>query len=280
MTKRKALGQHFLVRADILRKIIDVIDPHQDELIIEVGPGRGALTFPLAGRCGRLIAIEKDPDLIPGLLERKPENLVILEQDVLDVDFGDLLRRERSPGGAVKIVGNLPYSISSPFLFQFLAEQGPVSQGVFLLQKEVAERTAAGPGSKNRAPMSILFELDFKVRLRFTLPPGAFSPPPRVQSALVSFDKRESPLFSIEDREGFRRFLRAAFAERRKTLANNLRKLGLSAEAVKRSLAAVSLTDTIRAEQIDIGHFVELFHLLRKPGPLPESGSGGITQGT
>ena len=263
MTKRRALGQHFLVRRDILGKIIDVIDPHEDELIIEVGPGRGALTFPLARRCGRLIAIEKDPDFIPGLLEKKPENLVILEQDVLDVDVGGLLRRERRAGGAVKVVGNLPDSISSPFLFKLLDERGPVSKGVFLLQKEVAERVAAGPGSKKRAPISILFELDFEVRLRFTLPPGAFSPPPRVQSALVSLDKRESPLFAIEDREGFRRFLRAAFAERRKTLANNLKKLGLSVEAVKNALAAVSLKDTVRAEDIDTGRFVELFRLLR-----------------
>jgi 16S rRNA (adenine1518-N6/adenine1519-N6)-dimethyltransferase len=263
MTKRKELGQHFLVRRDILRKIIAVIDPHEDELIIEVGPGKGALTFPLAERCGRLIAIEKDAALIPGLLEKKPQNLVILEQDVLETDFGELLRRERGPGRAVKVVGNLPYSISTPFLFKFLDEQGPVSRGVFLLQKEVAERVAAGPGSKKRAAVSILFELDFEVRLRFTLPPGAFSPPPRVHSALVSLEKRESPLFAVEDREDFRRFLRTAFAERRKTLANNLRKLGLPADAVKRSLAAVSLPDTIRAEQVDTGNFVQLFNHLR-----------------
>jgi len=100
----------------------------------------------------------------------------------------------------LKVAGNLPYSISSPFLFKLLDEQGPVSRGVFLLQKEMAERVAAGPGSKKRAPLSILFELDFRVRIHFTLPPGAFSPPPRVHSALVSLDKREVPLFAVEDR--------------------------------------------------------------------------------
>jgi len=278
MTKRKALGQHFLTNRPILGKIIAVIDPREDELIIEVGPGKGALTFPLARRCGRLIAIEKDPALIPGLLEKKPENVVILEQDILETDFSGLLRRERGPGGPVKVVGNLPYSISTPFLFRLLEQQGPVSKGVFLLQKEVAERVAAGPGSKKRAPVSILFELDFRVRLHFTVSPGAFSPPPRVQSALVSLEKRESPLFAVEDREAFRRFLRSAFAERRKTLTNNLKRLGLAADAVKRSLAAASLNDTIRAEQVDLGRFVELFKLLR--APLPESAPGGIKQAT
>jgi 16S rRNA (adenine1518-N6/adenine1519-N6)-dimethyltransferase len=262
MTKRKALGQHFLANRHILGKIVTVIDPRREELIVEVGPGKGALTFPLAGRCGRLIAIEKDPALIPGLLEKKPENVVILEQDVLETDFRELLRREGDPGVAVKVVGNLPYSISTPFLFKILEDRGPVSKGVFLLQKEVAERIAAGPGSKRRAPMSILFELDFEVRLHFTVPPGAFSPPPRVQSALISLEKREKPLFAVGDPEGFRRFLRAAFAERRKTLANNLRRLGLPAQAVRRALAAVSLDDKIRAEQVDTGRFVELFGLL------------------
>ncbi len=193
MTKRKELGQHFLASGDILRKIIAVIDPQPDDLIIEVGPGKGALTLPLAGGCGRLIAIEKDPGLIPWLLENKPANVVILEQDVLETDLGALVRPGPGPGGAVKVVGNLPYSISTPFLFKFLDEQGPVTRGVFLLQKEVAERVAAGPGSKKRASMSILFELDFEVRLRFTVPPGAFSPPPRVLSALVSLEKRQTP---------------------------------------------------------------------------------------
>lgn len=265
MTKRKALGQHFLTSPSVLRKIITVIDPRQDDLIIEVGPGRGALTWPLAARCRRLIAIEKDAGLIPGLLGKKPENTDILERDVLDVDLGELIRRETRPGSRVKVVGNLPYSISSPFLFKLLDEPGPVSWGVFLLQKEVAERVAAQPGSKRWAPMSILFELDFRVRLCFSIPPGAFSPPPRVQSALVSLEKRESPLVAVADRKRFRRFLRTAFAERRKTLANNLKRSRASAGAVRLALAAVSLPETVRAEQVDTGRFVELYNRLAAP---------------
>jgi 16S rRNA (adenine1518-N6/adenine1519-N6)-dimethyltransferase len=263
MTKRQDLGQHFLTSRHIIDRIIAVIDPHQDELIVEVGPGKGVLTFPLAARCGRLVAIEKDPGFIPELLEKKPENVVILERDVLEIDLPGLLVSQPGPWAAFKVAGNLPYSISSPFLFKLIDGPGPLARGVFLLQKEVAERVAAGPGSKKRAPMSVLFDLNFRVRIHFTLPPGAFSPPPRVHSALVSLDRREAPLFVVEDRDGFRRFLRAAFAERRKTLANNLKRSGLSAEAIGRALAAVSLDDTIRAEEIDTARFVELFKLLR-----------------
>lgn len=262
MTKRHELGQHFLTNRQIIGRIIAVIDPHPDELIIEVGPGQGALTFPLAAGCGRLIALEKDPGLIPALLAAKPANVVILEQDVLEADFAGLCRGQAGPWAAYKIVGNLPYSISSPFLFKLLDGPGPLAKGVFLLQKEVAERVAAGPGSKKRAPLSIQFELDFRVRVHFTLPPGAFSPPPLVQSALVSLEKRAAPLFAVDNRDAFRRFLRAAFAERRKTLLNNLKKAGLSAEDVRQALAALSFPETVRAEEIDTARFVALFNAL------------------
>lgn len=263
MTKRKALGQHFLTSRPILQKIIAVIDPREDDLILEIGPGRGVLTFPLAERCARLIAVEKDPALIPRLLEKKRDNVVILEQDILQTDLREILQREPCSPGITKVVGNLPYSISSPLLFKILDEKELFSVCVFLLQKEVAERIAAGPGSKKYAPLSIFFQLDFEVRLHFEVAPGAFSPPPRVRSALISLKKRASPLFAIEDPERFRRFLRAAFAERRKTLVNNLKKLSLSTDAVKRALGGMSFDDNVRAEQVAIGRFVELFELLQ-----------------
>jgi 16S rRNA (adenine1518-N6/adenine1519-N6)-dimethyltransferase len=263
MTRRKALGQHFLTSRRVLDKIIAVIAPHADDLIVEIGPGRGALTFPLAERCGRLIAIEKDASLIPRLLERKPVNVEIIEQDILRADLGELVGREPCGRRNVRLVGNLPYSISSPLLFKVLDEKERISDCVFLLQKEVAERVAARPGSKKYAPISILFQLDFEVSLHFEVAPAAFSPPPRVRSTLISFKRRESPLFAVSDPARLRPFLRTAFAERRKTLVNNLRKLGRPADAVKRALAAVSLPDKIRAEQVDIARLVELFEALR-----------------
>jgi 16S rRNA (adenine1518-N6/adenine1519-N6)-dimethyltransferase len=164
----------------------------------------------------------------------------------------------------VKLAGNLPYSISSPLLFKVLKDKDLFTACVFLLQKEVAERLGAQPGSKDYAPLSILFQLHFEVRLRFTLAPGAFSPPPKVRSTLVSLEKRPQPLFEISDEDRFRRFLRTAFAQRRKTLLNNLKSSPFSIGLLRESFLRFSLKDTVRAEQLSIGQFVALFETLRR----------------
>jgi 16S rRNA (adenine1518-N6/adenine1519-N6)-dimethyltransferase len=262
MSQIKALGQHFLSDRSILRKIVDIIAPRKDELVVEIGAGKGALTFPLAERAGKVIAMEKDPALIPFLLVSKKKNLVVLEQDVLRFNFQNLMAEETAFRGKVKLAGNLPYSISSPLLFKVLEDKDLFSLCVFLLQKEVAARLAAQPGSKGYAPLSILFQMHFDVRVRFTLAPGAFSPPPRVQSALVSFEKRPQPLYSIADEDGFSRFLRAAFAQRRKTLFNNLKPLPFPASLLKESFGQLSLKEKVRAEQLSIGQFFALFEML------------------
>ena len=262
MSKTKALGQHFLNDRSILRKILNIIDPQKDELVIEIGAGKGALTFPLAERAGKVIAIEKDAALIPFLRENGRENLIVIERDVLEVDFRELLASEPGFRSRVKIVGNLPYSISSPLLFKVFDDKELFSACVFLLQKEVAQRVAAGPGSKSYAPLSILFQLYFEVRLRLTLAPGAFSPPPKVQSALVSLEKRTAPLFGVADEDLFRRFLRAAFAQRRKTLSNNLKSWPHRSGPIQEGLLRLGLKETARAEQLSIGEFVALFGLL------------------
>jgi len=264
MSKTKALGQHFLNDRSILRKILGVIDPQEDELVVEIGAGKGALTFPLAERAGKVLAIEKDADLIPFLKENGPKNLVVIERDVLEVDFRELVALEPGFRGRVKIAGNLPYSISSPLLFKIFEDRELFAACVFLLQKEVAQRLAARPGSKSYAPLSILFQLVFDVRLRFTLAPGAFSPPPKVQSALVSLEKRPAPLFEVKDLDLFRRFLRAAFAQRRKTLANNLKSWPQRFGPVQEALLRLGLRETVRAEELSIGEFAALFGLLKK----------------
>jgi len=264
MSKTKALGQHFLTDRSILRKIVDIIAPRKDELVIEIGAGKGALTFPLADRAGKVIAIEKDKAFIPLLRESKKDNLVLLQQDVLRLDFKNLLADEAAFRGKIKLAGNLPYSISSLLLFKVLEDKDLFSACVFLLQKEVAERLGAQPGSKDYAPLSILFQLHFDVRLRFTLAPGAFSPPPKVRSTLVSLEKRPQPLFALSDEVRFRRFLRTAFAQRRKILLNNLKSLPFSIDLLKESFRRLSLKETARAEQLSIAQFVALFELLSR----------------
>lgn len=264
MSKRKALGQHFLKDRSILRQIVDILDPRRDELVIEIGAGKGALTFPLADRAGKVIAIEKDKDLAGLLRETPRENVVIFERDVLRVDFREIIAAEMGGLRRVKLAGNLPYSISSPLLFKVLKDRDLFAACVFLLQKEVAERLAAQPGSKSYAPLSILFQIYFNVRLRFTLEPGTFSPPPKVRSTLFSLERRPAPLFVLRDEGGFGRFLRVAFAQRRKILLNNLKSQRLPLDLLKESLRRLGLPENVRAEQLTISQFVSLFELLAK----------------
>jgi 16S rRNA (adenine1518-N6/adenine1519-N6)-dimethyltransferase len=265
MDKRKALGQHFLVSLSVLRKIVTVISPREDELIVEIGAGKGALTFLLAEQGARVIAIEKDRSLIPFLREKERPNLVVLEEDVLNLNFRQLLREEARFKGKVKLAGNIPYVISSPLLFKVLEERDLFSECVFLLQKEVAERIIAAPGSKKYAPLSISFQMHFETRLHFTVAAGSFSPPPRVQSALVSLRRRPAPLFPVKNHELFRGFVRASFAQRRKTLFNNLKAFPLPPAAIKEALRRARLKENVRAEDVSIAQFVGLFELLCGP---------------
>ena len=204
-SRAKALGQHFLKNPRILKKIVHTIRPQKSDLIIEIGPGKGALTLPLVSQAGQVIAIEKDRSLAAFLQKKDLPNLTVLEADILKVDLKKLFKK--NSWEAVKLVGNLPYSISSPLLFKLLEERELFSVCVFLFQKEFAERVCAKPGTKKYAPLSILFQVYFSIRLHFFIPPDSFSPPPRVESALISLQKRKEPLFQLEE-EVFRKFLK------------------------------------------------------------------------
>lgn len=259
-TKRRALGQHFLKNKTVLNKILQRISPQKKDLIIEIGAGRGVLTFPLAEKAGKVIAIEKDPALIPHLLRKDFPNLTVLEKDIIQVDFHELLEHTLNFKESVKLVGNLPYSLSSPLLFKVLEERAHFSECIFLLQKEVAERLCGQPGSKNYAPLSILFQIHFLVKLHFIVPPVSFSPPPKVDSALVSLKRRDQPLFSIENQELFRNFLKGAFQHRRKILRKNLEKLDIPLPVVDRACQELGIARNTRPEQLSISLFVDLFH--------------------
>jgi 16S rRNA (adenine1518-N6/adenine1519-N6)-dimethyltransferase len=257
--KRRVLGQHFLKSAGVLEKIIAVIDPLPDDLIIEIGAGRGALTFPLASMAGKVLAIEKDRAFIPFLEEKGPPNLAVVVKDALDVNFKELIGKNGCFFGRAKLVGNLPYSISSPLLFKVIEERAAFRKCVFLVQKEVAERVCAGPGSKIYAPVSILLQLYFRAALVLTVHPGSFSPPPRVQSALITLDRRPSPLHPVSDERKFLRFLRACFKQRRKTLVNNLAASGTPVTRAEEACSVFGLDRSIRPEQVSIAQFVGLF---------------------
>jgi 16S rRNA (adenine1518-N6/adenine1519-N6)-dimethyltransferase len=266
--KRRVLGQHFLVSAGVLGKIIREIDPQPGDLVIEIGAGRGVLTYALAERAGRVVAIEKDPRLVSLLAKNARPNVEIVAADVLDLDFREIARTHASQGRPVKVAGNLPYAISSPLLFKVFHERQAMDRGVFLVQKEVAERVCASPGSKNFAPMSIILQLAFTAEPRFGVHPGSFSPPPKVESTAIVLEKRPHLLLPVEDENAFLDFLQQTFRQRRKTLYNNLIASGRPAAGVREALGALGLKNTIRPEQTTAAQFFALFTVLASPRKL------------
>lgn len=259
-SRRHALGQHFLASEGVLRKIAGVIGPRPGDVLVEVGAGRGVLTAALAAGGGRVVALEKDGRLVPGLREAMPANVEVVQADVLRVDFRDILKK--SGVTALRLVGNIPYSISSPLLFRVLDERALVADAVFLLQKEVAEKVTAGPGSKSYAPLGILLQNEFEAKIAFAVAPGSFSPPPKVRSALLTLRRRPAPLRPGAADEPFRAFLRAAFTERRKTLRKNLARRATPG-AIEAAYEKGGLAGSARAEELTPDALFALFRALR-----------------
>jgi len=254
---RKRFGQHFLEAAWVA-KLIGAIAPTQDQTFLEIGPGRGALTRPLAARAGRVVAIEIDRDLA-ALLERESiQNLRVLQSDFLDVDLRATLADERRP---LRVAGNLPYNVSSPILFRLLgaADEGRFfSDATLMLQKEVADRLVARPGRKEYGALAIQVTLLADVDHLLTLPPGAFRPPPKVTSAVVRLRFRP-PAVDVGDPKVFERIVRGMFLQRRKTVANALRPV---ADSLGRSsgelLERAQVDGTLRPEALTVHDIARL----------------------
>jgi 16S rRNA (adenine1518-N6/adenine1519-N6)-dimethyltransferase len=240
------LGQHFLVKGSILERIAAAACPDHVELVVEIGPGRGALTERLLARASRVAAIELDPYLVDHLRRRFPDRLEVIHQDVLAADLS------RWPG--VPIVGNLPYYITSPILEKVVRLDFP--RAVFLMQKEVAERLTASPGSRDYGFLTVQTAVYARARLLFAVKPTAFHPPPKVDSAVVLLEP-QSPL--VSDPNAFIAFAGACFRQKRKTLRNNL--AGLYAKDLVDALPEAGL----RAEQLPVAQLVDLYERLRRP---------------
>jgi 16S rRNA (adenine1518-N6/adenine1519-N6)-dimethyltransferase len=227
MPVRKRFGQHFLHDPATIRRIVDAVDPLAGERLVEVGPGRGALTFPLLARALTLDAIEIDRDLAAAL-ERDPRSahLRLHIEDVLDTDFSAL----RGSGPPLRIVGNLPYNISTPLLFRLLTQRAAIGDMHFMLQKEVVERMAAAPGTKAYGRLTVMLAAHAEIQALFDVGPGAFQPPPKVWSAIVRLRPAAEPRFAIGADGALRTVVTAAFSARRKTLRNGLKTLLTGAE--------------------------------------------------
>ena len=259
---RKRFGQNFLVSPGVIHKIVDAIGPRPGDTVVEIGPGLGAITGPLLERIDHLHVVEIDRDLIARLRNRfPPERLTIHEGDALEFDFGAL-----KESGPLKIVGNLPYNISSPLLFHLVPFAPLVHDMHFMLQKEVVDRMVAEPGNKDFGRLSVMLQYHYHMERLFIVPPGSFNPAPKVDSAIVRMipkrvmqsgipgdgagDAAKEPLL-------FARVVTAAFSQRRKMLRNTLRDFISEAD-----LAALGITPTARAEDIAVADYVRLANTL------------------
>ena len=212
---RKRFGQHFLTDRAVLDAIVGAIRPEPGEALVEIGPGLGAMTDPLVARCERLTVIELDRDLAQRL--RKRPELDVIEADVLQVDFGALAARA---GQRLRVVGNLPYNISTPILFHLLGAASHVIDQHFMLQKEVVDRMAAAPGGKDYGRLSVMLQWRYRIEAVLDVPPEAFEPPPRVDSAVVRM--RPLPVVESVDADLLGELVRVAFSQRRKLLRHTL----------------------------------------------------------
>jgi 16S rRNA (adenine1518-N6/adenine1519-N6)-dimethyltransferase len=260
--KTRALGQHFLRDDSIARQIVELVAPTPRDLAVEIGPGRGALTEHLARAAGRLVALEVDARLAARLRERFADapHVEILEADARRFDYARLRDRLPDPGGRVLAVGNLPYSVGKPILMALVESGGAIDEMALMLQKEVADRLAADPGGKTYGSLSVLTQVACDVRLAFTVPPDAFSPPPQVDSAVVHLRVRSAPpVRDLTDLNRFRAVVMAAFGQRRKNLANALAAgLGLSAARARAIAAGVGIDPGRRAETLSLEEFARL----------------------
>jgi 16S rRNA (adenine1518-N6/adenine1519-N6)-dimethyltransferase len=272
---KKSLGQNFLSDPRIARRIIDTVAPQPTDLIIEIGPGTGALTRMLAESAGWVLAVEIDPRLIDELRRViKADNLSIIEADALAANWVELIRtasrswRSRTPQTdepRVRVVANLPYYISTPIIERLIALRERLFDLTLMLQKEVVERIASAPGSRDYGYLSVLVQYYCVARKLFEVPPSAFRPAPKVDSAILHLKMREQPAVEVMNEARFFALVRAAFAQRRKTILNNL-KAAMPAlhftQALETALRDASIEPQRRAETLSLEEFSALYRRL------------------
>jgi 16S rRNA (adenine1518-N6/adenine1519-N6)-dimethyltransferase len=253
----RRLGQHFLRPASVER-LLRLIDPRPDQTFLEIGPGRGALTLPLAERAARVVAVELDVRLSAELQQRALPRLTVVPGDALHVDLAALV-----PRGS-RLVGNLPYYVSSPLLRRFLDLRAHLSDVHVMLQEEVARRVASPPGSREYGILSVLFAAWAEVDMPLRFPASAFVPPPKVSSAILRARFLPHPSVEIEDFGAFEQLVKSAFTRRRRTLENNLRD---SYPNLKENLRLLNIEGSRRAETLSVVEFARLNRVLRRAMP-------------
>ncbi len=256
---RKRFGQHFLVDPGIIRRLVSVIDPRPGQEMVEIGPGEGVMTLPLIEALGRLDVVELDRDLAAGLAEKlgNPAGLVIHSADALEYDYAALA----SQPGSLRVVGNLPYNISTPLLFHLFEHNQAIRDMHFMLQKEVVDRLVAGPGSRTYGRLSVMAGFHCRMEMLFEVPPGAFRPPPKVDSAVIRLVPLERTAEERALLPALGSLVGAAFSKRRKTLRN-----GLSGLLGPAEITLAGLEGTERPETLGLDTWLRLARLYHARG--------------
>ncbi|MFH0810850.1 MAG: 16S rRNA (adenine(1518)-N(6)/adenine(1519)-N(6))-dimethyltransferase RsmA [Pseudomonadota bacterium] len=264
--RRRRLGQHFLRHPGAVKAVVAAADLSPQDTVVEVGPGTGVLTVPLAREAGKVLAVELDEGLLPRLREWLAEsgvaNVEIIEEDILRYDFQDAFERH----GPLKVVGNLPYSVSSPVLFRLLGMRHAIPLAVLMFQREVADRVSAPPGGKDYGVLSVLVQQAALVERVIDLDEKHFQPPPKVKSAVLKLSFPSVAPQPVVDQAAFVRVVKAAFGQRRKTLHNALRSLGISPEWIDQAITETGLAPSIRAERLSVAEFARLAEALAARG--------------
>lgn len=265
---QKRYGQNFLIDGNVLQKIVDCADVNVWDCVLEIGPGIGTMTQYLAKSAREVIAVEIDKTLIPILEDTLADydNVTVINEDILKVDI-DRLVQEKNQGNPIKVVANLPYYITTPIIMKLFESHVPLQSITVMVQKEVADRMQVGPGTKDYGALSLAVQYYAKPEVVALVSPSCFIPKPKVGSAVIRLDRYEMPPVEVQDEKLLFALIRAAFNQRRKTLANsiaNARELGFSREEVVGALTELRLSPTVRGETLTLDQFAALTNFLRK----------------
>jgi 16S rRNA (adenine1518-N6/adenine1519-N6)-dimethyltransferase len=263
---RRRFGQHFLA-ADWAVRVVDAIAPAPDDVFLEIGPGRGAVTRPLAARCREIVAVEVDRDLAAQLRHSAPPNVTVLLADILEADLDGLIR-SHAGGRGLRVAGNLPYNISSPILFRLLQSHrrtGALRDATVMLQREVVDRLAAQPCTRDYGVLTILMRVHADVTTLLRLPPGAFRPPPKVWSSVARL-AFGPPKVDLPRPDRFEQVVKALFSQRRKTVLNAVRRLCPDPADAPRLLERSGIAPGRRPETLDLPELAALTQLLDDSG--------------
>lgn len=263
---QKKFGQNFLIDPHVLDKIMDHAKITGEDFVLEIGPGIGTMTQYLCERAGAVTAVEIDSNLIPILEDTLGEysNVEIINGDILKVDIGELAR-EKNGGRPIKVVANLPYYITTPIIMGLFESHVPIDSITVMVQKEVAERMQASPGTKDYGALTLAVQYYARPKIVANVPPNCFMPRPKVGSAVICLNRHETPIVQVKDEKLMFHLIRASFNQRRKTLANGLNnspEISLGKEEIQRCLRELGVSETIRGEALTLEQFARLSDMI------------------